>query len=300
MFTNININLLLIPLLIGSLIVGNVYYKKIKKINSFINYKQEKEIKPNKRGAYFTKALKEKLSMVLLVRKKEHLTNKIFNAFLISLFAVFLLALLSRSLFLAIAAPALMYFFTIKILDELIVGFDSVVKENFSKLVNHIIKVFSTTNDLSIVLYESSKQVDDPLRSLIMALAREIMADNSEQKLVNFIEKTENLWLHSFVLILLNYKESSSKEDVINNLTSLSDMIEKRNQHTKKMINDRKPLVIMNYMIMTIGLLVFAISSLVNPMMTEFLKTPLGNVCLLAGLSASLGTVLVNLKLTRQ
>lgn len=295
----INVNSILIPLMIVLSIVILFYFNRLKRINDFYKFRKVDKLKKSKDNKSILGPVKEKLYMVLLLKNKEKRCDSIFNAYLIVLFIVFLTSLYFKSMILAICIPVLTHVFVSKILDEMIVGFDIIVRKNFTTLINHIVKVFSTTNDLGIVLYESSKEIEEPLRTLILTLSREIMVDNSEQKLIGFIEKTDNLWLHSFILTLLNYKENSSKENVISNLLNLSDMIEKRNQVSEKMINDRKPIVIMNYMVLGVGLCTFIINLAVNPMMKEFLLSTMGTGCLLAGLAATLGTVLINMKLVK-
>lgn len=299
----IDVNLLLIPLIISLFMVILFYYSRLKRINSFFNFKkeekQDKKKKEKKKRKSSLDTTKEKLYMALLLRNKEKLHNPIFNSSLIGIFLVFLGFLYLNSLVLAILIPLIIYLFLSKIVDEMLVSFDVVVRKNFTILVNHIVKVFSTTNDLGIVLYESSKQMEEPLRSLILTLSREMMTDNSEQQLINFIEETDNLWLHSFIFTLVNYKEGSSKESVVNNLIKLSDMIEARNDVSEKMINERRPIVMLNYMLLVVGVAIFIMNLIMNPMMMSFLFTPTGTLCLIVGVSAALGTILMNIKLLK-
>ena len=139
----------------------------------------------------------------------------------------------------------------------------------------------------------------EPLRSLILGLSREMMTGNNEKKLVGFIEKTENLWLHSFIFTLVNYKENSSKDDVIKNLLSLSNMIDKRNELSEKMIADRKPVIIVNYMLLIVGVVIFGGNIFINPTMKEFLFSPIGNFSLIMGVICIFSTIIINMKFAK-
>lgn len=296
-----NLNLALLITIIIALFFIFIYSSKARRIDALLNPKNSKKSRRNKKNKRLAFAkLKEKLHIALLLRDKESLSNTIFNTILLSLFFVFIFFLSIDHLLLAITLPILAYIFIFKIIEEMIIDFDKIVRDNFSTLANHMVKVFSRTSDLSIVLYESSKEVEEPLRSLILNLSREIMTDNTEKKLVNFIKKTDNLWLHSFVFTLINYKETSSKEDIIENLLTLSELIDKRNEMSEKMIADRKPVVIVNYMLLIVGITLFIGNLILNPIIKTFIFTPMGTLSLIIGVSCMFLTVITNMKFTKQ
>lgn len=292
--------ILLIIITITSYLIINYSYK-IKKIYALLNPKESKKSKKKRQiKKIFLSKLKENLHIALLLRNKEAYSGTIYRIILLSLCFIFIFFLSIDHLFLAITIPVLIYIFIFKIVKEMIVDFDKVVRDNFSILARHMVKVFSSTSDLSIVLYESSKEVEEPLRSLILNLSREIMTDSTEKRLINFIKKTDNLWLHSFIFILLNYKETSSKKDIVENLLTLSELIDKRNEISQKMVADRKPVVIVNYMLLITGIIIFTGNLIFNPIMKSFIFTPLGTFSLIIGISCIFLTVIINMKFTKQ
>lgn len=295
-------NSLLILMIILSFALILYYYIRIKKINNqlLVKDKKKKKNKAVKREGKLTKKFKETLLVVLMLKNKEHLYNLISIMFVVVLLIIFGLFLYINKPFLAVVMTSLVFFFTIKILEEMVIDFDSIIRKNFSSLVNHIVKVFSKTSDLSIVLYESSKEMEEPLRSFVLNLSKEIIVDNNEGKLIKYVEKTDNLWLHAFIFILINYKENSSKENVINSLLELSSMINNANELTEKMIADRKPVVIMNYVILVAGILIFIGNLIKNPIMKTFILSPFGTLCLIVGVSCMFSTVLMNMRLVKK
>jgi len=291
------LNLILLVISVFSLIFIFLYSKRIQKIDKLMGKKRNEKIK-HKNNLF--KSLKNNLYKVLLLKNKSSYFNLIYSLLLLLLLVIFVFLLTINNIFLAISIPILIYFFTVKILKELITNFDVIIKRNFSKLANHMIKVFSETDDLSIVLYESSKEIEEPLKSLILTLSREIIVDNTERKLIKFIEETDNLWLHSFIFTLINYKETSSKKDIIENLLMLSELIDEKNDISDKMIADRKPVVIVNYMLLFVGVIIFIGNLILNPIMKSFISTAFGTISLIIGISCIFLTIIINIKFTKQ
>lgn len=253
--------------------------------------------KKEKEGAF--KALRNELKAVLKIHEKEKFFTPIYLASLILMVGTLLFFLSINNLFLAIVLPSLMYLFIVQIIREFYIDPNSLIEKEFPNLVNHMAKVFSGTNNLGIVLYESSKEIDEPLRSMILKLSRKLMVDVSTKSLYEFIDSTDNLWLHSFGFTLINYKEKSSKDDIIDNLLALSNLIENRRDLAEKMVEQRKSVVIINYMILIAGMIVFAVNLKFNPIIIPFMSTPIGTVSMLLGVSAMFGTVIMNLKFTK-
>lgn len=281
---------------IGATLTLVIYlYDKWKRSGNLI---KEKKIRIGHESNVF-KGLKEQLHVVLLFKGKEKYFQVSYNLLLMFFFSVFIYFMAIQHLFLAIALPTIMYFFTVAIVKQFIVTFDEVIKRNFGPLANHMAKMFSGTSDLSIVLYESSKEIKEPLRSLILTLSRELMVDNSERVLITFIEKTENMWLHSFIFTLINYKETSSKEDIVENILMLAELIETRRDLSEKMVENRKPVVIINYMLLVVGIVIFLGNMLKNPIFKPFLFTFLGTFSMIMGVGAIFGTILINIKFTK-
>lgn len=290
------LNIALFIIIVATLTFVFYLHGKWKKSANLIKDKKTRRIGEDSKAF---KSLKEQLHVVLLFKNKENLFKPIYSLLLVFFFIVFLYFLAIKHLILAIALPAIMYFFTVLIIKQFIVTFDDVVRSNFPMLANHMAKMFSGTSDLSIVLYESSKEIDEPLRSLILKLSRELMVDNSERVLINFISESKNMWLHSFVFTLVNYKETSSKEDIVENLLTLSELIENRKDISEKMTENRKPVVIINYMLLIVGIVIFIGNFIANPIFKPFLFTFLGTFSMIAGVSAIFITIIINLRFTK-
>lgn len=300
----ININLIMVATMALAFIFALKYYKNILLINKFYDVGNKKnkvkQIK-NEKGGIF-KSFREKLQTYLVYKNKTEKYNTIYNLSLLILFGVFLLFLKLDSLFLAVLMPTLLYIFSVKIIEALTTNMDAIIRKDLPELINHMLKVFSKTNDLMIVLYESSKEMKrGPVRDLIHTLPRKMITQSNEKSLLEFAEKVNNIWIHSFAFLLINYKKTSKKEDIVSNLLALSKIMEERNGLSAKMIADRKPVVIVNYMLLVMGLIVFVGNLVYNPIMFNFiLRTTTGVGCLVLGTCCFFLTILMNIKLVQE
>lgn len=305
--SSINLELILLMTMAISLTMMLFYYKKINNNSKLLNVKDKNHLKLKSKSTNKTKykegiisnKFKKNLETVLIFKNKESKLNLIMSIYSILIILIFIFFLSLNSIILAIIIPIIVYVLSIKILQEFVISFDVIIYNNFPVLVNHMIKHFTKTNDLSIVLYNSSKEVEEPLRSLLLTLSREIITNNDKNKFYKLIEETDNLWLHAFLLTLINYKENSSKENVIGNLIELSKLIEKRRNLNTKMINDRKPVIIINYLLLVVGIIISIGNAIINPTMKTFINTPTGIVSVIIGVSCMFLTILINKKLSK-
>ena len=300
--TSNNLNIILI-IVAGLAFISLLHYvSRQRKIKMLINNKNNNKNAKKKlvKEAPQYNRLKKDLNTLLLLKGKENYSSSIYGLILLSLVGVFLLLLTMDNPVLAVIIPVEIYVFMGIIVKELIIDFDVTVRANLPILINHMVKGFSKTNDLTVVMYESSKELQDPMRKSFFDLSRKMIANSSEQVLVDFADTLDNTWLHAFIFLLVNYKQNSSKEDIVNNLLELSKMIERRNEITAKMITDRKPVVIMNYLVWGAGILVFMGNLIFNPIaINYFIHSIQGGVVLIAGIVAIFSTIIINIKLSK-
>lgn len=284
-----------------ALVAGIFYYRRLSIINSLFNIKSKVKAKKKKGESRLFSKFKEKLYIYLMYKNKLGNFKRIYGLHLVFLFCVCMLFLKVNKISLALLMPLLIHFFVLKIVEGLTTNMNSIIKNNLPRLINHMVKVFSKTNDLMVVLYESSREMEEPLKSLILNLSRNMVTQNNKKSLLEFAERIDNIWIYSFIFLLINYKETSSKEDVVHNLLSLSEIIEERNHLNSKMIADRKPIIIINYLLLVAGAVIFTGNLFYNPIMIKFLlNTFTGIVCLILGVSCFFLTILVNIKLAQE
>lgn len=284
---------------------GIMYYStmlaKIKKLTNIVTTAGDTTKIKKKSNKGYINGFKNELRKYLIFNNKEKLLPVIFNTFILLLIGLFILFVELGNIMLAIVIPMLIYCLTFKVVQELITEPDYIIRQDLPVLINHMVKSFSKTNDLSTVLYESSRELKSPLKKMILDLSRRMIANNSEKTLVDFAEAVDNMWIYSFIFLLVNYKENSSKENIVQNLLSLSKMIESRHELSVKMISDRKPVVIMNTIVLIAGIILFVGNITINPMALRFMVHSIeGNICLIGGIASIYATIIINLKLSKE
>ena len=298
LFSEIDFKNLFLLIAVCSLFLSCIFINRVKKNTKLYSIDKNKKVKKNKKE--YLKTFKKKLEFILITQNKEKHLNLIYLVYIVANFSLFLFLLMKNSLILSILSPLLIHFMFDKILNSMIISVDSIVQRNFTELANHMIKVFSKTNDVSVVLYETSFYVEEPIKNLLLKMTRELSSNNTETGILKFMNELDNLWIHAFLLTLLNYKRNSSKENVIENLLSLSEIVSNKQELTSKMISDRKPVVIINYMLAIIGCVLLVGNFALNPIMGDFMfNSILGNFSFLSGIFAVLFTILMNVKLIK-
>lgn len=296
------INILLILLVFSILLLILKYWKQqqiTKKLYSIPvkdSPKERKEV-----SVFLWKTLKKRISLFFLFRKHKALAPYLYYGILLIETLLFAFCLVEKKLLFAIAFPLLFHWFVLKVLELLTLDIHYFIQRDLPIAIQHLVKVLTRTSDLKTAIYETSKSLNDPLRSMFLNLSRKMITENHEKSLMEMAEEANDIWLHAFVFLLISYKEQSKKEDIVKNLTMLADMITKENRLKEKAITDRKFITIMNYALAAIGLVGMVANIMANPYAPEFFfQTPTGMICFIIGISAILGTVLINLRMSRR
>lgn len=226
------------------------------------------------------------------------------NLYYVIIAVEFLLALVSlyfkKPLF-AFVLPLIIHYFSITVIKFLSVNIHQIVLRDLSDAIKHMIKIFSKTNDLKTVLYETSKTMQDPLKSKFFNLSRRMLSENYEKCLLEFAEDIDNIWMYAFVFLLSSYKEQSKKEDIIINLRALSNILDTENYTSQKAISEKKPMALLNYVLLILGV----VAGIANLLFNDFAKTFFfqnitGMILFSVGIGCGFITIIINLMLTHK
>lgn len=273
------------------------YYQKLLKPP-----KKKKEVERKKSVIRYFSQLEDRLEDYFAYKKGAKVSPRQLYLFVLSLeLLIFLLSLgLKKPLF-ALFLPLIVHWFVLKVLHFKTVTIHHIVEEELPHAIKHLVKVLSRISDLRLALHEMSLMTKDPLRSMFSELSRRMMTEKHEDCLNDFASRVNNVWIHAFVFLLISYKEQSKKEDVIRNLMLLATMIEKENDVKEKAITDRKFLVIVNYVLAVISFVAFGANLMFNDFAKEFFfQRPIGMIAFVFGIALALGTVVMNLFMTRK
>lgn len=264
----------------------------------------EREIK-EKEGIKFEfsyfKKLKNNINLYFHFKKNKQMGTYFYYGILVTEFVFFVGFLFANKVIFAVLLPPITHFFMIKLFDLITVNIHNYIQAELPIAIKHFIKVLTKTSDLKTVVYETSRELSDPLRSMFFDLSRKMITENHEKCLMDLAEEVDDIWMYAFTFLLISYKEQSKKEDIIKNLTTLADMLYKENDVKEKSITDKKFVVIMNYAILAVGIAgLFANLVFNDSAKPFFFESPMGMLALIVGILSCLGTVLVNLIMTHR
>lgn len=299
-------NFLFVFLTVGSiLLLAKMLYRnrKIKELYKIEKEMLQTELKPKKKGKmelrYF-KALKKRVNMYYFFERDKQKPKRMYVSILCIELALFMLFLFMREWFLAIVFPLLVHWFVLKALELKSISIHAYIQKELPLAIRHLIKIMTKINDLKTVMYETSKNLNEPLRSKFFDLSRRMVTENYEKCLMEFAEELDDTWIYAFAFLLVNYKEQSKKADIIKNLAMLSDMLEKENYLRERGLTDKKSIIVLNYSLAVISVAAFALNLAFNKYAYDFFFNSAGGmISLLIGFAAVLITLLMNLFLTK-
>lgn len=286
------------------LVVLVLIYHSIKKIFLYqkiynIEYKIDKKTGKAKKG--MLDEIKELSNQVFLYRKNKKAAQTLYYFMILFPFVIFITLVVLGEFLPAIFIPVIFFLSSKKILKLMAIPKDVVVREELPQLIRHFIKVLSQTDDIATVLYESSKFSKEPLRSAFQEASRRISNESFEVVLDDLGKKIDNMWVYSFVFILSSLKSTSKKQDVVNNLVLLAEIVEKEDRQATKAVVEKKGMIFLNWVLLVIGIAGFLFHVIFTEKGYEFFfSTNVGNVLVIVGFVLSIGTILINLKLEQK
>jgi hypothetical protein len=300
-------NLLLIVLLGSSLLLLLNLLKQQREMKRLTQIETEK-VSVKKKGkqkfrmqlTYF-KTLRKKTNMYYQFKKKKEMANYLYYGILIFEGVLFVGFLMWNKPIFAIAFPLTVHVTAVKGLDLLSLSVHYYIQKELPNAIKHLIKVMSKTSDLKTIMYETSKNLNEPLRGMFFDMSRRMLTENHEKVLMEVAEELDDIWFYAFAFLMVSYKEQSKKSDIITNLTTLADMLDKEMYVKEKAITDKKFVVIMNYAVALIAVAIFLLNVFINEHAVPFFFGSLGGmIAFLAGIWAIVGTILINLVMSHK
>lgn len=283
-------------------------------IMNYLNYLNEKRKRfrirsgsvRKSRGVKFIKRfdslrkLYEELDVVMATKGKEHITDTVFYIFIGVLLSSSALFLYFQVYLMALLAPLGLAWYGKKLIHAMQQDSIVLIERSLPSAIDNLIRVSSRYSDVKTIVYETSRLVDEPLRGILDNLSRRMISQSPREALDEFQQEYENVWLKSMAFTLLSYLEDSDKESTMSNLRNLRDILQQDNEGKVKLASERKYGIMINYALVVAGFVVLGLNITINPQGKEFFfNSFFGLVCLIAGISTMLGTITLNIKLSK-
>lgn len=273
--------------------------KKLTTIEISKKIKLFKEKKKKKKVSTF-RSLRNKIDFYYKYKKDKKGADTLFFGLITAEIATLVVFLLWGKPIYAIAFPITIHVMAIKILNLKTLTIHHYIQTEMPNAIKHLVKVMSKTGDLKTMMYETSRHLNAPLSGMFSEMSRRMMTENYEVVLMDYAEEMDDIWFYAFAFLMVSYKEQSRKEDIIINLTTLGDMMNKENYLKEKSITDKKFVVIMNYAlcVLAIGLGVFNFMSNFEHTYPFFFNELTGMVAFMMGVWSLAGTFVINMTMS--
>ncbi|WP_260857426.1 type II secretion system F family protein [Bacillus thuringiensis] len=292
--------ILIIAIVICAMVVLNLINEKRMrdKLHGRTKKKRAEDIYLNRVSLF--KRFYQNLEFFLIEKGKEGLIDIYYYGFFVANTCIFIGFIVVKQYFLAIVIPLFLVFMANKIIKMLAVDLMEQIEEQLPSAIDHIIRVSSKYGDMKSIIYETARSCENPLREILESVSRKMISGDAETVLLQFGEEYDNVWINSLVFTLISYMEDASKTTTIENLRHLRNILEKENRLKKSRVTDAKYSVAINYFIAILASGAGLLNIIFNPKGREFFFSSfLGLICFLLGYGAVLGTIMLNIKMTR-
>lgn len=232
--------------------------------------------------------------------KNESIADLIFYGVIAITVVIAISMMLTGQYVLAISYPVAFIWF-VRLISRTAVK-DEVIEleEELPVVIDNMIRIFSKYSDIKNLLYETSLTTNGSMKAEINLLSRQMNSRNPYVVLEEFSEKHDSVWLNSLGFTLMGYLQDGTKDETIRNLRHLRSILETENKTKKKAISERKPSLMLNYALATIGALAALANIVFNPQAFNFFfHSYLGLFCFTAGFAFILGTIYMNIKMMK-
>lgn len=243
--------------------------------------------------------LNETLVHTLKQKDKLERVNIVFNTVFAVVILIGILFIIFKQYLLAVIVPIFLLHYAVRILVSLEVSDLEYMYVQLPKGIDAILKASSRYEDVKSIFYEASKTLPQPIRGEFDMMARKMNSRETEEVLMEFKEKYDDIWMNSFIFILISMKEDAERNIALGNLANLREMLEKENSLKMTNVTERKISVNTNYTlagfasVIGIGALLFSKSARVF-----YFSTPLGIICFVGGYALVLATIQINIRLS--
>lgn len=226
----------------------------------------------------------------------EEMANRVTTLIITSVFAFGAFLVSVGQMFFAFTLPIVLLVAINHIVVDMRISFSESIKRSMPQSVNGILRTFTKYSDLQTVLYETSKISMNPMRTILEDMGRQMVSSSSDIVINKTMNKYNNTWLYSFLFILLSYVEGTPKDEIITNLRTLRDIVDKENKTKTTEKLERKMSVAINYVLVVIALVAAVGNIIFNEGAIDFyFSTPLGMLCFFGSLILIAATVFSNI-----
>lgn len=241
------------------------------------------------------------LSVLLRSKEREFLTDPLFGVSLVAVVGSGIFLIFMKQLILALVFPVILLKFLTYVVKLCTRHTIEEIEDQLPSAIDKVIRVSTKNDDIKKILYTTSLDLEEPLKSIFDNLAIKMSSSYKTDTLMDLGNRYNNIWVWSFVFILIGYSTNTSKAETVESLRSLRVLLEAENTNKKNQSRERKYSAALNYTLVAAAFGGFIANLVFNPAGKDFFFSSLvGLICLTGGFSAIFITILLNIKMVRR
>jgi len=294
----INILLLFIVYL-GIKVIISEYrtYKLMKKLQG------KTKVKKNGENRLLRFRIVRKLydTLTFTLRQKNKLDKRdfYFNLIIGSVGLVFVMFVYFNQYLLGITIPFFLLDYVTKVVKSLETSDLEYMQRQLPRGIDNILKASTKYGDLKSIFYEASRSLPYPIKDEFESIARRMNSRSSKDVLMEVKEKYDDIWINSFVFILIGFGDNAGKDLALDNLKRLGEMLQEENNLKMESVSEKRLSVTTNYVLAGVA----AMSGILAIIFTDvgpkfYFSTPFGIIAFVVGYALVLATIQINVRLS--
>lgn len=243
--------------------------------------------------------LHDTLTYTLTQKNKLDKRDVVFNGILGGIASTSLLMMFFKQYLIGLLVPMLLLNYAVKILESMEVSELEYMQMQLPRGIDAVLKAATKYGDMKNIFFEASRSLPYPIREDFEVMARRMNSREADVVLMELKDKYDDIWVNSFVFILISMLDDADRELALDNLRNLRDMLTAENNLKVASVTDKKLSVNTNYALAGIGAVVGVGATLFTKVGPEFyFSTPLGIISFVGGYALVLATIQINVRLS--
>lgn len=201
---------------------------------------------------------------------------------------------------LAFLVPLILSKQLVDILVSMEVDDIELIHQQLPAAIDNVLKAASRYGDTSSIFYEASLTMPHPLKAEFEAMVRKMNSRETIEVLNEFKDKYNDIWVRSFVFIMVSMSDDAEREIALENLKKLQSMLVNENSMKLTAVTNKKVSINTNYTLAGTAAVLGLGATLISETAREFyFSTPLGLLSFLGGYALVFATVKLNIKMSQ-
>lgn len=243
--------------------------------------------------------LHDTLTYTLGQKNKLEKRDNIFYSILGGVLVASLVLITFNQYLIGILVPIFLLKYAVQVLESMEVSDLEYMHMQLPRGIDSILKASTKYGDLKNIFFEASRSLPYPIREEFETMARRMNSREAEAVLMELKDKYDDIWVNSFVFILISMLDDADRDLALDNLRNLRDMLTAENNLKVASVTEKKLSVNTNYALAGIASVIGVGGILFTEVGPEFyFSTPLGIICFVGGYALVLATIKINVRLS--